>query len=122
MYGYNGYYPMDNLNQLKAQQSSPIWVQGEAAAKSYPVAPGNTVLLMDSEQSRFYMKTTDPSGMPLPLRTFEFTEVVQNAPVSPPCFDPSKFVTKEELSEMLANLPTCKCRKKKEDTEDESPV
>lgn len=122
MYGYNGYYPMDNLNQLKAQQSSPIWVQGEAAAKSYPVAPGNTVLLMDSEQSRFYMKTTDPSGMPLPLRTFEFKEVAQNAPVSPPCFDPSKFVTKEELSEMLANLPTCKCRKKKEDTEDESPV
>lgn len=120
MYGYNGYYPMDNLNQLKAQQSSPIWVQGEAAAKSYPVAPGNTVLLMDSEQSRFYMKTTDPSGMPLPLRIFEFNEVT-NTPAAPE-LDTKNFVTRDELQEILANLPTCKCRKKKEDTEDESPV
>lgn len=123
MYGYNYYQPMDNLNQLKAQQqSSPIWVQGEAAAKSYPVAPGSTVLLMDSEQSRFFMKTTDQSGMPLPLRIFEFKEVAQNAPISTPSVDTSKFVTKDELSEILANLPTCKCRKKKEDVEDESAV
>lgn len=121
MYGY-GYYPMDNLNQLKAQQQSgPIWVQGEAAAKSYPVAPGNTVLLMDSEQSRFFMKTTDQSGMPLPLRVFEFKEVAQNAPVSAPSFDPNKFVTREEFEELRANLPRCKC-KKKEEVEDESPV
>lgn len=123
MYGYNYYQPMDNLNQLKAQQqSSPIWVQGEAAAKSYPVAPGNTVLLMDSEQSRFFIKTTDQSGMPMPLRIFEFNEVTQNAPVSAPSLDTSQFVTRDELQEMLANLPTCKCKKKKEEMTDESPV
>lgn len=121
MYGYNGYYPMDNLNQLKAQQqSSPIWVQGEAAAKSYPVAPGNTVLLMDSEQSRFFMKTTDQSGMPLPLRIFEFTEVT-NIPAAP-VMDTSQFVRRDELQEILANLPTCKCKKKKEEMTDESFV
>lgn len=118
MFGnYNPY--MDNLTQLKTQQSSPIWVQGEQAAKSYPVAPGSTVMLMDSESSRFFMKTTDPSGMPLPLRTFEFTEVVQNSPVTASSFDPSKFVTKEELKEMLANLPACKCNK---EVTDESAV
>ena len=113
MFGnYNPY--LDNLTQLKAQQNGPIWVQGEQAAKSYPVAPGATVILMDSEASRFYMKSADISGMPMPLRTFEFTEVVQNAPVTASAFDPSKFVTKDELAEMLANLPTCKCNKEEE--------
>lgn len=102
MYGY--------YDSLVKQNTGPIWVQGEQAAKSYPVAPGATVLLMDSEQSRFYMKSVDQSGMPMPLRTFEFTEVPQISPVSPSTFDPTKFVTKDELKEMLANLPACKCK------------
>lgn len=93
MYGYGNfgmYQPMDNLNQLKARQGTgPIWVQGEAAAKSYPVAPNSTVMLMDSESSRFFMKTSDQSGMPLPLRIFEFTEVTQNGPESAPTIDTS---------------------------------
>lgn len=81
------YYPMgqqmpsampDQLTQLRqaaypqqqpAQQSSPIiWVQGEEGAKAYMVAAGNSVLLMDSENSTFYIKSTDASGMPQPLR------------------------------------------------------
>ena len=63
---YGGYYPpmQDQLAQLRSQPYMPqqpaqqapaqnsggiIWVQGEAAAKSYPVSPGSGVLLMDSE-------------------------------------------------------------------------
>lgn len=58
------------------QQSSAgiIWVQGEEGAKAYMVAPGNSVLLMDSENSAFYIKSTDQSGMPLPLRVFDYNE------------------------------------------------
>lgn len=52
-----------------------LWVQGEAGAKSYLVAPNTTVLLMDSEGSRFYLKSTDSAGMPN-LRTFEYSEVL----------------------------------------------
>lgn len=55
-----------------------LWVQGEAGAKSYLVAPNSTVLLMDSESSRFYLKSTDGAGMPS-LRIFEYSEVL-NAP------------------------------------------
>jgi hypothetical protein len=50
------------------------WVQGEAAAKAYPVGAGQSVLLMDSENALMYIKSTDQSGMPLPLRVFEYTE------------------------------------------------
>lgn len=51
-----------------------IWVQGEAGAKSYLVAPNTTVMLMDSENDVFYLKSSDASGMPMPLRVFEYKE------------------------------------------------
>ena len=105
--------PMDNLTQLRAQRQAPqfqqaaqppqtnqglLWVQGETGAKSYLMAPNTTVLLMDSEGSRFYLKSTDNAGMPS-LRTFEYTEVVQSAPQAPqtaPEDLDSKYVTRSE--------------------------
>lgn len=50
--------------QQNQQQAGLIWVQGEAAAKSYMVAPGNTVQLWDSEEKVIYLKSADASGMP----------------------------------------------------------
>ena len=73
-------------------------MQGEAGAKSYLVAPNTTVLLMDSEGTRFYLKSTDNAGMPN-LRTFEYTEVVQNASQatqSVPSDLDNKYVTRAE--------------------------
>lgn len=108
--------PMDRLAQLQAQQyqmfptqmsgtSQPpqtnqglLWVQGEAGAKSYLVAPNTTVLLMDSEGSRFYLKSTDNAGMPS-LRVFEYSEVSQNAPQSTQSEQinlDDKYVTRQE--------------------------
>ena len=81
--GMNQYQPIP-MNQ--AQQSAPpvqanqptnsgiIWCQGEEGAKGYLVAPGNSVLLMDSEGNHFYLKSTDAQGMPLPLRIFDYVE------------------------------------------------
>lgn len=50
------------------------WVQGEAGARSWLVAPNTTVFLMDSESDTFYLKSADATGMPLPLRIFDYTE------------------------------------------------
>lgn len=47
-----------------AQNNGIIWVQGEAGAKSYLVAPNNTVQLWDSESQTIYLKSADASGMP----------------------------------------------------------
>lgn len=60
--------------QQNTAQSGMIWVQGEAAAKAYPVAPGATVMLWDSEQPLIYIKTADPSGMPNPMRVLAWKE------------------------------------------------
>lgn len=76
--GYNQLYPPINpyippqapqmqqqmMMQQSQEQTGPIWVQGEAGAKSYLVGPGKTVPLWDSEAQVIYMKTADQSGMP----------------------------------------------------------
>lgn len=126
MYGnyYGGYTPgfynpMQNdpfgkmsLPQMPAQAQTPtsdiIWVQGEAAAKSYPVAPGHSALLMDSENSCFYIKVLDASGMPLPLRTFDFTErigaqPIQEAPAQN-AFNPGDYITRKEFEAAIARF------------------
>lgn len=110
---YNSYFPqfygMQNGNfngnyngNYNAQQNSngnnTIWVQGEASAKAYPVAPNTSVLLMDSESPVMYIKTTDNSGMPLPLRIFDYKERTEKTTVTAePIAD---MVTRAEFDEL----------------------
>lgn len=141
MYGYNqnyqyGYQPnyyADQLTQLRnqpMQQPAPqpqtnnglIWVQGEAGAKSYLVAPNTTIMLMDSENSLFYLKSADASGMPMPLRTFEYKEITQgtapqNLANNTADIDLKQFVTRDELNEILANLTAQETPKRKKKDE-----
>jgi hypothetical protein len=87
---------MPQASFLPRQESSGIlWVQGEAGAKSWIVAPGTSVLLMDSEAQRFYVKTADQSGMPN-MKTFEYSEVGAAKPQEPQ--QEAKFVTLEEFN------------------------
>lgn len=116
--------------QQMAQQGNNglIWVQGEAGAKSYLVAPGNTVMLMDSEGERFYLKSADASGMPMPLRIFEYKECTEvpshasSATVTAQNVNFDNFVTREEFEQRMASMASqCQCKnkaKKKEDVID----
>ncbi len=100
---------VQNMQQMPAQpptSNSIIWVQGESGAKSYMVAPGNTVLLMDSEGSSFYLKSTDNSGMPLPLRIFDYVErtaAPKTAPAAPQA-PQVQYVTQEEFNALADRL------------------
>ena len=56
---------MSLANQPQQQPSTDIkWVQGEAGAKSYMVAPNTSVTLWDSEAHTIYIKSANASGMP----------------------------------------------------------
>lgn len=93
--------------QQPAQQSSPIiWVQGEEGAKAYMVAAGNSVLLMDSENSTFYIKATDASGMPQPLRIFDYTErtAAPKPSVQTPQTAKEEYVTRREFDALSAKF------------------
>lgn len=98
---------MAQMNQYQAvpQPAPPsnqgiLWVQGETGAKSYLVAPGSCVLLMDSEAERFYIKSTDVSGMPQPLRVYEYHEV--NRPQKQPENNMNDmYVTRKEYQDLF---------------------
>lgn len=113
------YQPMAQTVQSPQNNNGLIWVNGEVGAKSYLVAPGNTVMLMDAENSTFYLKSADASGMPMPLRIFDYKER-QNATTSDfkaPTSDFSefdgKYITREEFERRMASVShTCKCHEK----------
>lgn len=98
-YSYAGNYN-NNYNQ---QNNGIIWVQGEAGAKSFIVNPGQTVLLMDSESNVFYIKSSDNSGMPMPLRIFDYKERVQKQEMNQ-----SNYITREEFEKRLAEVSNAK--------------
>ena len=114
---YPQYVPSSFQPQMMQQQPQMtqavydtviLWVQGEAGAKSWAVAPGKSVMLMDSESNTFYIKSSDNSGMPMPLRIFDYTERTQlTQPVNTiqhEQIDTSQFITKEELEKRLSEF------------------
>lgn len=106
------YNPYGNINpytqaglmqpQPQTNQNNIIWVQGEAGAKAYPVQPGGSVLLMDSEGEYFYIKTADNVGMPGPLRKFSFEEIVEGQVVTTK--ETPEYVTREEFEKTISEL------------------
>lgn len=105
---YNPYYPNFYQNypqintapiQMPAQQNQQqggiIWVQGEAGAKSYMVAPNTTVQLWDSESQTIYLKSADASGMPS-MRILDYTIRDNNSPQSHNSIA-SNYATQDDL-------------------------
>ena len=103
---------------MQQQSSQIIWVSGEAGAKSYLVAPGNTVMLLDAENSVFYLKSADASGMPLPLRIFDYKERTTTAQqafggsVTAESVNLDNFVTRKEFDELKASIASQTATKK----------
>ena len=65
------YYPQQTQQavpqpqQMQEPASDQKWVQGEAGAKSYLLAPNSRVTLWDSEAPVIYIKTTNAAGLPV---------------------------------------------------------
>ena len=92
--------------QPQNQQGSPIWVQGEAAAKSYMVAPGSAVQLWDSEEKVIYMKSADPSGMPS-MKILDYT-IRGEEPEKPA----EEYATKAEVAALAEKIKELAAKKK----------
>lgn len=112
-YGMNYPYQPQMMQsyQQPAQQGGLVWVQGIEGAKSHPVGAGQSVLLMDSESNCFFIKSADASGMPLPLRIFDYSERTANnaskathGTHTEPSIDLSDYVTRDELESRIAQI------------------
>ena len=97
---------MQQPPQNQPASNGIIWCQGEEGAKGFLVAAGNSVMLMDSESSTFYIKSTDASGMPQPLRIFDYTERTATPKITAPANMPPnvEFATKAEVEALAARL------------------
>lgn len=102
MANYN--FPMNYNPYQQPQPTGPIWVQGEAGAKSYLVAPNNTVTLWDSEAQVIYLKSADPSGMPT-MKILDYTIRDAYTPQRTPLTDAAEeYATKGEMEAIRAEL------------------
>lgn len=106
---YQGYQPLA-YQQLQIPQPQPqpmqntniVWVQGEAGAKSYLVAPNTTVQLWDSEAKKIYLKSADASGMPS-MKVLNYTiEGEVNEKNIPQRVD--EYATKKDVADEIARL------------------
>lgn len=107
------YYPQQfqpQIPQQPAQQNNGIiWVQGEAGAKSYLVAPNTTVQLWDSESQTIFLKSADASGMPS-MKILDYT-IRNQAPVNTPInaqasgpINSTDFATHAEIDALTAQI------------------
>ena len=61
---FNPYQPNQTQQPQSFQQNTNItFVNGIEGAKAYQVSPNSSVLLMDSDNSKFYVKSTDGLGV-----------------------------------------------------------
>lgn len=117
--GYQYYMPQyQPMMQQSAQAPQPqpqtngvIWVQGEAAARSYLMAPNTTLPLWDSESNTIFLKSTDAAGMPS-MKILDYTirdTAPANSPMSAPAAQPSPhidYATRADVEALAGQIST----------------
>ena len=104
---YSQSQSQSSLQQQQAYQNNIIWVKGKENARSMQLPPNSTVILLDSEVGKFYIKTTDDIGLGK-IRIFSYIEEPDNDSTdissSVPNVDLSNYVTKTELEEIIKEI------------------
>lgn len=83
----NGYGQnvLNNFNQFQAPippSDNFIWAHGKTGASEYPLPRNYSAVIFDMDnEGVFYIKSTDMSGMPMKLREFHYTEVVNTVSI-----------------------------------------
>ena len=94
-------YQMPQMPQIpQIQSATPAqtiqYVNGKQSAESYPMPAANSsVILMDSNTNRFYLKQTDASGVAT-IKTYDFKESDADKPI--------EYVTKAEFDKFKSSL------------------
>lgn len=76
------------------------WVNGEVGAQAYLIAPNSAVLLMDSDNPIFYIKSSDMSGK-ASIQAYRYEELKHDESVAPA---DKTYVTKEEFEAFKASV------------------
>ena len=91
---------------VQQPQNTFVWIQGgESTATNYPVAPGNTLILIDSDNPLLFIKSTDLSGKPQPMqKRYMVTEEEYRKLQNGSNFNQNSemYVTKEEFQKYIS--------------------
>lgn len=93
--------PAQQQQQAQPSTSNVIWVEGEAAAKSYLVGPNQTVALWDNETQTIYLKSADAAGLPS-YKVLEYT--IKDTALQQAETPKANYVTKEDFDEFASNI------------------
>lgn len=91
---YNPYFPLFSQNNSN-QNNGRIYVQGEAGARAFLVAPNNIVDLWDSDAQVIYIKSADASGRPS-MKILDYT-IREDTTTKPQTAPQSEFATKDDI-------------------------
>jgi hypothetical protein len=111
------YQPVQQVVPQTAQQTNVVEVGSESEASAYLVAAGSSVLLWNKKDKRFYYKSRDMSGSPLPMLTMSYSE--DNAPQKQAT--ESEYVSRDEfqaLADKVTRLEQKPVRKAKVSDDD----
>ena len=104
-----GHQPYQYQQQAAPQQmqTSIAFINGQIEARAYPVAPGNRVYLFDTDGRTYYVKGVDFNGMPLPFKTYDYTETVEQPPqqsfdAGQPKINMADYIRRDEVEGMIA--------------------
>lgn len=101
-YQFNRQVPNWTLQQSNQQNNTgslmTIFVNSEEEVANYPVAAGLTVLLISFNLNKFWLKTTDTSGVPQQPRSFTFEEK------TPAINQNGSFVSRKEFENLSSKI------------------
>lgn len=102
-YTNQGMQPFQTVQPLQSQplqNNCIMWVQGIEGAKAYQLPPNSNVILMDSDDSKFYIKSTDNVGMAT-LKMFKFEEITNSTSTQNNTQD---FVTRDDFVKLKSEI------------------
>lgn len=111
---YNSNYNNNYNNNANNSNgiNSIIWVQGETGAKSYLVAPNQSVELWDSESHTIYLKSADANGIPTmkildyKYRNTDKSNIVENEVLEADALD--QFVNIDDFNQLKKDFDELK--------------
>ena len=96
------------MMQQPVNDNGILWVQGEAGAKSYMVAPNTSVTLWDSESQVIYIKSANASGLPT-MTVIDYT-IRTDPSKTRPAVATSDFATKEDVSLLKEEIESLRAK------------
>lgn len=101
--------PMQMMQPQNQQVAEPpiivIPVNGEQAARNYPVQRGRTIFLIDFNTRKFWIKSIKPNGLEDSCEGYTFTSDAQpQQPQIQNQIDFNNFVTRDEFNMLKTSL------------------